>query len=167
MNSLYQRLPGRGHRGHFLAVAITTSSTLWLGADHLLSVDLRDYQEEYRRFYYADIQAIIVRKTSVALVQNIVLGLLLLVTAVIGALTGTIGWIVGGILAFLILVILGVNLLRGPTCICHLVTAIHTHQLASLNRIKTARRALDRLRPRIVQAQGTLTREEFLARVEG
>ena len=73
----YQRLPGT-RRTPF------RRATLWLGADHILSVNSARFSEEYKRYYFKDIQAIVVRQTSGAtamskaldLVVEIVLALL-------------------------------------------------------------------------------------------
>jgi uncharacterized membrane protein HdeD (DUF308 family) len=51
------------------------------------------------------------------------------------------------------------NCLLGPTCECHLRTAVQTEKLLSLNRLKYMRKAMDSLRPLIEKAQGTLTPE--------
>ncbi|HZR47537.1 MAG TPA: hypothetical protein VFA47_12570, partial [Candidatus Manganitrophaceae bacterium] len=60
----YRRLPGRGiKRGGFLALT-AIRATLWEGKDHLLCLYRTGYTEEYKRFYYRDIQAFITRKTA-------------------------------------------------------------------------------------------------------
>src|SRR5688572_16565337 len=38
-------------------------SRLWLADDHVLLVTTSGYSEEYRRFFFSDIQALIIRKT--------------------------------------------------------------------------------------------------------
>jgi hypothetical protein len=63
------------------------------------------------------------------------------------------------LLAFLV-----ANLLLGPTCVCHLKTAVQTEELPSLRRLRRARKVLARLRPLIVAAQGELTLGEIAAR---
>jgi hypothetical protein len=157
---LYRHLPGRGRRAGFVSFGITSGwCSLWLGPDHLLSVDSQNYREEYKRFYYRDIQAVIVRRTARASGWNIVLAILLALLAVLIILAGSNGRIVAGILFGTMLVILLINLVRGASCVCHLITAVHTEQLPSLNRLKTARKAVARLRPLIEAAQGAVTPE--------
>src|SRR5262249_54585927 len=68
----YQSLPGRGRRSGFVSFGIASGwCSLWLGPDHLLAVDSKNYQEEYKRFYYRDIQAFIARRTKRVLAMNI------------------------------------------------------------------------------------------------
>jgi hypothetical protein len=49
--SQYSRLPGRS--GFFV------SHSLWLSSDHVLSVRRNPFSEAYRRYYFNDIQAIV------------------------------------------------------------------------------------------------------------
>jgi hypothetical protein len=53
----YKKLPGRH-------VSIFGVKCLWQGPDHLLWVEAALGQEHYRRFYYKDIQAIVLQRTS-------------------------------------------------------------------------------------------------------
>jgi hypothetical protein len=55
------------------------------------------------------------------------------------------------------------NLLPGPTCTCHLQTAVHREELPSLRRLRRAQKVIARLQPLIARAQGALTREEVAA----
>jgi multisubunit Na+/H+ antiporter MnhG subunit len=157
---LYRHLPGRGRRAGFVSFGISSGwSSLWLGPDHLLSVDSQNYREEYKRFYYRDIQAVITRRTARATGWNTVLVILLALFVALIFVAELHGRIIGGILAGTTLLILLINLVRGPTGVCHLITAVHTEQLPSLNRLKTARKVVARLRPLIEAAQGTVTPE--------
>jgi hypothetical protein len=149
----YKRLPGK--KKNFLGGL----NTLWLGADHMLSIDSKRVSEDYKRFYYTDIQSVVTRKTIHGKIQNLFLGLfcglLTLLAAIIGG-----SWVIFfGIMAGLFLLILLFNCLLGPTCECHLRTAVQTEKLLSLNRLKYMRKAMDSLRPLIEKAQGTLTSE--------
>jgi hypothetical protein len=164
----YRRLPGRGiKRQGFLAGSFTARrARLWLGQDHLLSVESQWYTEEYRRFYFRDIQAIIIRKTLTGRIINIVLGVLALLN-LLGAFASTDGlrvfWsVIMGVFAFFLLL----NTLAGPTSACHLRTAVQTEELASLRRVRRARKVLARVRPLIAEAQGELTPEEIAGRTE-
>jgi len=70
----YRKLPGRGFRKRSLLEVSRMLCTLWLGKDHLLLVDsLGGYSEDYKRFYYRDIQALIIRKTTGGRTANLVL----------------------------------------------------------------------------------------------
>ena len=68
--STYQRLPGK-KKGFLIG-----HHTLWQGADHLLQIYSRLGVEDYKRYYFDDIQAIITRKTGSGRIQNIVIGTL-------------------------------------------------------------------------------------------
>lgn len=149
----YQRLPGRGiRRGGFLQIT-ATSSRLWLGRDHLLLVDTNGFTEVYKRFYFRDIAAITLTRTNRRAVWN---GIGLVFAALFGAtgfalggVTGLIFGCIGGL--FVLLSVLNVAL--GPTCVCHLSTAVQTDELASLRRVSQALKVLARLRPLLAAAQ--------------
>lgn len=135
--------------------------TLWQGSDHLLHIFSRFGVEDYKRFYFSDIQAIITRKTAVGFAQNVALGILLgffllLVIASEG------GWsIFWGFFVAMMLIFLVINLLRGPTCESHLMTAVQTEKLHSLGRLKNAFKVMNRLAPLIEQVQGRVSPENL------
>jgi len=151
----YHKLPGT-KKGFLIG-----RYTLWQGVDHLLHVYSRVGVEDYKRFYFNDIQAIITRKTITGKVQNTVLGFLLLLFTLPAILN------VGGWSAFwaafagVLLIILLINLYRGPTCETKLLTAVQTEKLHSLQRLKNALNVMDCLRSHIQSAQGTLSREDL------
>jgi len=166
----YVRLPGRGQTSSFFS---RTRCTLWLARDHLLQVELSaGYQESGRRFYFRDIQSLILVKTKRWQIINLILGtltggLLLLTAALAKATKGSGGGevallIAGGIFGLILLV----NLLAGPTCMCHLKTAVQEEELPSLRRLRRARKIIGRLQPLIEQAQGMVSREEVAARFQ-
>ena len=142
-------------------------NTLWLGKDHVLSIDSKVFSEDYKRFYYGDIQAIITRKTAHGKILNILLALLGGLFVLLAALITEIGLVIFGILAGVTLFLLLINWLRGPTCLCHLYTAVQTEKLPSLNRLRDAQKAMNLLRPLIEQAQGTLAPEALRAEGSG
>jgi hypothetical protein len=134
--------------------------TLWQGGDHLLQIYSRVGVEDYKRFYFNDIQAIISRKTIAGKVQNIVLGLLLLLFTMPAVLNDG-GWsLFWAALAGVLLILVLVNLFRGPTCETKLLTAVQTEKLQSLHRLKNAINVMDRLRSVIQSVQGRLSRED-------
>jgi len=179
----YQRLPGTGWRqlvpgwailllffviGIFALLLRGRRVRLYLGDDHLLSVDWDGAKEYYKRFRYDDIQALVVLRTKDAIIVNVFAGTLtavLFLLAVGMANEAPAMWfflIVGS----LFLAILIVNLIAGPTCKCQLRTAVQVEELVSLVRLKHAGRVLDLLRQRIVAVQGELSPEEIPARFE-
>jgi hypothetical protein len=147
----YSKLPGR-RRGLFV------SGSLWLGADHFLSVRNLRFTEDYRRFYFRDVQAIVIRKTPrfyfpvpwlwalfasfvplvIALVANqSVLGALLFLPP-----AGIVLW-----LAF-------AAIFQG--CRCHVQTAVSREEIPALVRLRHARRAVEILSAKVAEAQGAL-----------
>ena len=154
-NKTYQRLPGKKKSfpvGYH---------TLWQGEDHILSIDSRFGIENYKRFYFADIQSIIVHKTDTGKTQNGILSLILAVFALMAfTLDGGLARL-GAIMAGCFMVFLGVNWFRGPTCVTHLRTAVQNEKLPSLDRLHTAQKGMDHLRSLIENVQGPLTGESL------
>lgn len=135
--------------------------TLWQGADHLLHVYSRVGVEDYKRFYFNDIQAIIARKSIAGKVQNIILGcftLFFTLPAVLIRGEWAVFYAIGAGVFFLLLL---VNLYRGPTAETTLLTAVQTEKLHSLHRLKNAFKVMDRLRPHLQSAQGTLSSKDL------
>jgi len=151
----YHKLPGT-KKGFLIG-----RYALWQGVDHLLHVFSRIGVEDYKRFYFNDIQAIITRKTLVGKIQNIVLGVLTLLLA-LPAILNDGGWsIFWAAFAGVLLMLLLINLYRGPTCETKLLTAVQTEKLHSLHRLKNAFKVMDGLRPHIQSTQGTLSPKDL------
>ena len=150
----YRRLPGR-------ARSVMGSIRLFQGKDHILLCSSTSFGEDYRRFYYSDIQMITVRKTVTREVRSIFLVALAGISGLIGFQFGGLARDFWSVLAGTSLFVSVVDWLRGPTCVCHLRTAIQTVQLSSLNRLRTTRKTIARLKPLIDESQGTLTAEEI------
>jgi len=146
----YERLPGRGRH-------IAGMDYLWLADDHLLLARQRAYSETYQRFFFNDIQTLILRRTRGRAVSTAVVAGLSLLCAGLAWITdwppGKITWFV---LLGLLLLIGIVNWFRGPTTRCHLTTRLHSVPLRSLGREKTARRVLARLKEKIEEVQGAI-----------
>ena len=161
----YQRLTRATARVRFAAVR-TSHGSLWLGTDHLLSIDSTGYTENYKRFYFRDIQAITIEKTRIWQIWNFIWGTAVFIFIVLVVTTkpagSPSGWssdeIVSGIvfggLTMLFTLFLLINLLWGATCKCYLRTAVQIEELPSLRRIRKARKVLGKIRPLIVAAQG-------------
>jgi hypothetical protein len=155
------------------AFAITaTRTSLWLGNDHLLSIDSTGYTEEYKRFYFRDIQALTICGNQRRVVWNwILLAVLVIPLAWLATMlfdreiNSNAIWILWSIITSILLIPLIVNNLFGATCNCYLRTAVQVEELASLSRIRRAQKALARLRPLIAGAQGDLSAEEIPARL--
>ncbi len=156
----YKRLPGRerGFVGYY---------TLWTGKDHLLSICSMSFSEDYKRFYYADIQAIITRKTMRGKIYSIIFALIGGGFASAFAFAEGAWSVVYGIHAGLFFSFLLINLLRGPTCVCSVQTAVQEERLPSLKRLRTARKAAKLLKPLIEQAQGALVADSLRTKKPG
>jgi len=170
----YRRLPGRRLRGYVLWIFVVISLIfpsfaalfgLWLGPDHLLSVRTVWFNEDYKRFYFRDIQSITIEQNQNALVWNYVLGVLAICICALfyafsesaGPGGGTGFMVTGGIISGLFLLLLIISFLRGPSCICRIRTAVQTEELKALGRTHAAQRTLSIVKPLIEQAQGTLS----------
>jgi hypothetical protein len=165
----YQRLPGRGTlmEGNKWYAASRALCTVWMARDHLLLISRTGYTENYKRFYFRDIQAILIRKTVTSLVGNIALIILALGFFLWAAdVSDSVGRIVlallGGFFTFLTLL----SLWRGSTCVTQIKTAVQTEQLAAWNRMRAARKGMAMIRPRLLEAQGEFSQEELKARLE-
>lgn len=146
-DSQFRRLKIRG--GGLIGTA-----SYWLGPDHLLIVTVDGYTERYRRIFFRDIQAIVIRRTTTWIWLTVALSALSLVGAVLPASTGAFeGMIVGS----LILAGFGggliFNLIAGPTCTCRVITAVQNRDLPHLNRWKSANRLLEALQVEVNQVQ--------------
>lgn len=136
-----------------------------MGDDHVLAVDNQGFSEDYKRFYFSDIQAIVTRKTKRGAVWNTILACMT-ACSLAGALfpedtpVRILFWVLSGTF----LVFLAINLLRGPTCVCNIITAVQEDLLPSLNRLRTAQKVIIILRQAIEGAQGKMTPAEVIAR---
>ncbi|HTB82702.1 MAG TPA: hypothetical protein VK742_03530 [Candidatus Sulfotelmatobacter sp.] len=150
----------------FSAVSAARSS-LWLGDDHLLLVDRNGYTETYKRFYFRDIQAFIIRATKTRMTWNWILGIPagLCLMFVIFLAFDVRGFDAGAItIICIVAAICGIplffNNLFGTTCACQIRTAVQTEELPSLCRLRQTRKVLDKIRPLVATAQGQLSPEE-------
>jgi hypothetical protein len=165
-SSQYTRLTRDRITQQFAIVAAPRVS-LWLGSDHLLQVQTQGVTETAKRFYFRDIQAIVIQQTARQSIWNVVLSLPLIIClfGIIASLRSTEGVIVWSIFAGILLLPLAINLVRGPTCTCLLRTAVQTENLGSISRIRQARKVLNKIRPLIEAAQGQLTPEEVATKM--
>src|SRR5437762_11770822 len=128
--SIYRSFGGKG-------ATLTYYARLYLGPDHLLQTASTGYSETYKRFYFRDIQAIVIRKTNAGLFWTFFWLIPAFIMALVAVLaprpTATaVLWIIAGALLLLPLI----SFLLGPTCVCHLQTAVQTEKLPSLKRVR-------------------------------
>ncbi len=164
----YQRLTrARARTG--VGLIVPFRSSLWIGADHLLRLDSSGFAETYKRFYFRDIQAIVIRQTDQWKILGglcATIGAVMIVLAFVSMIGGsTVGAWIYGALAGCFLLISILTFAGGPSCTCQIRTAVQTEDLPPLNTVRRARKALEELRPLIVAAQGQLSSEQIQARL--
>lgn len=138
---------------------------LWQGPDHLLLVEANGFSENYKRFFFADIQALSVRRSMTGRIWNGIWSGLFLMFALIALqfsdAAAVVLWVIAGIF---ILCLVG-NFALGPTCVCHVRTAVQTEKLTSIKRLKPAEKVFEKIHALVTVAQGTLTPEETASRL--
>lgn len=164
-NIKYKKLPGRGIKRGVSSLFVRCTARLWLGPDHVLCQYIKGYNEEYKRFYFRDIQAIAASTTGRGwIINSIFLGLVAFIALIygFGVMTDsnsatTVYLILGSV--FLLPAI--INTIMGPTSKGYLITAVTKEDLPSLCRMRTVRKVIRILRPLIEEAQGGISREEL------
>lgn len=165
----YRRLPGK-RRGFF------NVSSVWAGPDHLLLVRGSRFREEYKRFYYRDVQAVAVARTlrfhistRSALIGWFMISVAIAIfmpaiarfmPATLRTYNGSAGAALAG-LGLITLALAGVwiYISAAQSCRCRIYTAVSGDELPSIYRIWTARKFLAELEPLIAQTQGTIQGE--------
>lgn len=155
MSGEYRKLPG-SRRG-FLQ-----TSSVWAGPGYLLLVRGSRFREEYKRFYYRDVQAIAVARaprfhfsTRSAFIAAVLVALYLL--AVVKGYNGPVSYALTGFgLVALALAAAWIYLSAAQSCVCRIYTAVSGDELRSVYRMWTARRFLAKVEPLISQAQGAI-----------
>ncbi len=152
---IYHRLPGRP----FSPIGV---SSFWNGPDHLLLVESVFFGERYRRFYYKDIQAVVMYRTGLNRVWTALWGALVLLFGVVALrVEGT--PFTSGTLFVICLAALVANLLLGPCCRVFLQTAVQRQRLGTLRRVRTAAKAMDRIKALVEAQQGGWEKEKSVA----
>jgi hypothetical protein len=154
--SRYTKSPGRGWTW-------TGPSRVWLGDDHVLLVRNRIFFENYRRFFFNDIQGVVVRRTDLGKMWNGIWASFALLFGLLSLAFESAGMIVMLSLAAPFAIALLVNMLLGPTCTFHIRTAVQTERIPAVSRIATATKFIARIEPFIAAAQGTPPGEELMA----
>lgn len=152
----YRKLPGQ-------APGLWGYTRLYLGPDHLLQAESTGYVETYKRFYFRDIQALVVVPTGYWSLGATLLALTAGVALILAAVTQVTGGLKLLVLTAALTAVglscaagLGFSLLTGPGCRCLIRTAVQTERLPSLRKYRRALRTLEQLRPLIEQAQSRL-----------
>ncbi|HEY4300612.1 MAG TPA: hypothetical protein VGM73_07055 [Candidatus Didemnitutus sp.] len=128
------------------------ATQLWMAGEHLLLVRTVVWSESYRRFYFRDIQAILLVHTSRRLYWNLgLLGLAFVVLMISHAAGGQ--WISDAIIGAIFLPLLVRNNVLGSGCRVVLTTAVQDEAIPCLRRLRQARRVIATLTPLIKAAQ--------------
>jgi len=163
----YTRLTWRKRRSTKIALSAPRSALL-LGQDHILKVESAIFAEDYKRFFFRDIQAITIKTNRRQIVWNGVLAVLLallLMEGFLDAATWNARRVTMVIMASMTAVLLVLNNVFGATCDVRIQTAVQNDILPPLSRVKRASKALELIRPLIVQAQGQLPADEAALRL--
>ena len=154
----YQRVPGQIR----VRRSLGGSSRLVSAADHLMLVTCEMATEHYRRFYYRDIEAFIIRPTRERALYNIVLSLLI---SLLGLWTGmaVTGYepeiaAIPIFIAIPIVIIMLVVTLGGTRCKVLIQTRVQTVEIPSLGRLRKLPKALEYIEERINLAQPQIDR---------
>ena len=156
----YKKLPGR-------SMTWSGPCRVWLGPDHVLLVLTRGYVESYRRFFFNDIQAFVVRRTHMGKVWNAIWAS---ICVFFGAIAASVNDLVGSLVLAGIAAPLGIalliNLLRGPTCAFYIRTAVQTERVPAISHVRAAEKFIARVEPLVRASQGEWPQElanEFAA----
>jgi hypothetical protein len=139
----YRRLPG---------VYRTPASkwTLWMAADHLLLIRSSRISEQYRRFYFRDIQAIALCKRDGVSDQPVIRYVALSIFAFLFLVSYRSAF--GGLSSLLLFTYLFWWLQRRD-CVCHIQTATQTERIPPLSHLRVASRVIREIRSKIETAQ--------------
>lgn len=152
----YRKLPG--HRRGFIR-----GSSVWLGPDHLLLVNSYRFREEYKRYYFRDIQAIVAGEAPRfhLSTRSAAIGYFWLLAFVITFRFPKAPWITGGV--GVALVIAWAYLSATCSCRCRLYTAVSRDTLPSVYRTWVAARFLRAVEPHITAVQGAMEQSANIA----
>lgn len=134
-----------------------THVSYWLGADHLLVVDVVGFVERYRQIRLEDIELILIRPTALRLILGSILGAMALPLVAltgwllyVGISTADTDWYVGAAIAGFALAVTLAALawvtIGGRTCQTRLVTGVQEIRLAGLYRVPRAQAFANELR---------------------
>jgi hypothetical protein len=144
-----------------LLAGSAAKGSLWAGPDHLLYIEAAGiflpFKEHYRRIDFKNIHSLTYGRTHTGLWITVILAFLLA------------GMVVGfvrnlnelpqlavffAVIGVPLLIILGVHLAKGPTCVCKLQTAVQVLRLKPLDRLRRTEACVARLNALCIQHQG-------------
>lgn len=133
---------------------------LWMAPDHLLLVKEAGVVENYKRFYFTDIQSIIMMRTSLFSIGALCLPLVAIILFGLSTTTEAGKPFLSGF-AILSIAIWIIHLLRGPTCKCWIQTGINKERLVMLNRVRQVLKFQHMLEPKLTAIQGEFSLEDL------
>jgi hypothetical protein len=143
--------------GWLMSLVPGLRTRLYLGSDHLLLVEQLVLIERYKRFYFRDIRAITRVNSARWIVLSGTWGILALLSTSVLLLHQPIATALGTIFVLLFGFASIHGVIRGPTCIVRLQTALQSHRIAPLERVREFRKAMERIEPLIRSAQAPET----------
>ncbi|MBI9076892.1 MAG: hypothetical protein JEZ02_15905 [Desulfatibacillum sp.] len=151
-NNAYKKVRGMGRH-------LAGYSQLWMGPDHLLSVTTHFVEEQYKRFFYKDIQAIIIKPTITGIIWLVIALLIALFS-----LWGILFFDIYGLLWILLptAFFIAFMIFQKGTCKCWIKTSAQCEALPSVKYRRRARKLIEKVRPFIESAQGGAFNPETL-----
>jgi hypothetical protein len=142
----YKRAPGYGRHamGHV---------RLWFGDSDLLQVTAVPGRESYERMPYSNIQAVLLTPTK-TWHWRLVIWLVLCAIISLICLANSVGIYEMMFFLLLPLLLLVIELTRGPICECYVFTGVERYRLYPWSRKRVAMRGLRQLSERVRAAQG-------------
>jgi len=132
---------------------------MYKAEDHLLLVQNRAYSQSYKRFYFADIQALVSRVTKKHIFYGWFFGVLFLLNLLPLFFMEYPANIIFIIFSILFATIFIVNIYRGPTCKTTLLTRVQSYDLP-IARVKNAQAIFSRWKREIEERQGSFQASE-------
>jgi hypothetical protein len=126
---------------------------LYLGTDHILLIEQLVLVERYKRFYFRDIQVITTTQSSRWIVFGVAWGSLGLLAALSFFVHNPVAVTAAAFFTALFGFAFAHNMIQGPTCIVRFQTAVQTHRIAPLERIRDFRKGMEIIEPLIRRAQ--------------
>jgi hypothetical protein len=125
---------------------------MWMAPDHLLIVKQIGCSEEFKRFYFSDIQAIVIMRSQKYVLWALVLPVIaLFMIGFISSLDNPafLEGLLGVTLVFWV-----VHLVKGPTCTCWIQTGINKEKLPMFSRVSAANKFWRRIERELHEVQG-------------
>ncbi len=143
-------------------------NNLMVCPDHLLCIKSHGYSEDYKRFFFDDINWIKLVPVKLSLLIDVILGSGALVTFVLAATvskdSSIFAWILAGV-AFLVVVYIIINHLLGPSAKMIIQTYNQQDELV-FKRYKKAAKVLKVFKAYVNDAQGAISNAELFERIK-